>query len=227
MVPEIIIACDVQDDIQFDLLVKETHSIPGVRGYKVGANLAILYGLKYISSIIYQYTGSKVLMYDHQKAGMDFPHIGEKFMRSVRLSGFDSVIFFPQAGKEVQAAWTRAAQYEGLVPIIGGKMTQWTTMNLKFGERTYFWEVYNQARFDGVEEFISPGNDMMSISIMSFLDSQRNVFYTPGIGAQGGTISKLKEYAPELSRVIPIVGRRIYESSDMAIATKEILSEME
>lgn len=232
MTPELIIAADVQDDIALDLLVKETHEIPGVLGYKIGANLAILYGLKYISSIIYQHTGSKMLMYDHQKAGIDLPHVGEKFMWSVRRAGFDSVILFPTAGAAVQREWTKAARNEGLVPIIGGKMTHWTMLDLPnplpHVGSPYYWDVYQEAALGDVKEFVIPGNITASAAIAKYLDNQSFIIYTPGMGAQGGTMEFLKILnATTSARIIPIVGRLIYEAADMGEAVQNILTEME
>jgi orotidine-5'-phosphate decarboxylase len=227
MVPEIIISCDVQDDVQLDLLVKETHDIPGVKGYKLGASLALFYGLKYLSSIILQYTGSKILMYDHQKAGMDFPFVGEKFMSSVRKSGMDSVIIFPIAGNEVQRSWTQSARDEGMVPILGAKMSQWTLTDIVDNRgRPLYWDVYDQCKKDNVNEFVVAAT-AGAADIINFLDNRGMIFYTPGIGAQGGTIAKLKEMEPMLGGIVPIIGRSIYESANMAQATKDFLSQME
>lgn len=229
MKSKIVIACDVNTTKDLQLLIKETYDINGVVGYKIGANLAIYYGLRTLSDIILNFTESKILIYDHQKAGMDLPQIGAKFMKSVKLSHFDSVIIFPTSTKEVQSAWTKLAKEEGLIPIIGGKMTHWTILDFTQDIVPYGLEVYERAKNENVTEYVIPSNSFFTSSIIELLDNQDTVFYVPGIGVQGGSIERIKQLKKlsQYGEIVPIIGRSIYQALDIKQATHGFLEEME
>ena len=224
MTPELIIACDVEDDTALDFLVAVTHDIPGVKGYKLGATMAVHYGLKYLTSIVFNHCGDKVLMYDHQKAGTDTPHTAEKFMKSCRRSAVDSVILFPMAGPETEVAWIRAAREEGLVPIVGGVMSHDKYLYDEGGFITRYWEMYRIAGDEGVTEFVAPATRISTAAIFKQFGGQGIKFYTPGVGKQGGQIQHLKLWSIfSDAQIIPIIGTSIYASSDPQAATKYFL----
>ncbi len=66
----VIIACDVDDINILRDLVRSTCDIEGIVGYKIGANLALKYGLKHLTDDIDFHLP---VIYDHQKAGTDIP----------------------------------------------------------------------------------------------------------------------------------------------------------
>ena len=93
----IIPACDMSDIKEFERLVQETSKVEGIGGYKIGFELGLLHGLPKVVEVARKHT-DKPLIYDHQKAGTDIPDTGKKFMQTLKTSGIDSVILFPQSG---------------------------------------------------------------------------------------------------------------------------------
>ena len=98
----IIVACDVDNVEILKNLVEKTYDIEGVVGYKIGANLALQYGLR---NIMEEIDFHLPVIYDHQKAGTDIPYIGKKFAKACQISNISGVILFPQAGPKTEEAF--------------------------------------------------------------------------------------------------------------------------
>lgn len=222
----IIIACDVDDIETLKTLVGETCDIEGVVGYKLGANLALRYGLKHITDEIDFHLP---VIYDHQKAGTDIPRMGEKFARSCKASGMNGVIIFPQAGPKSEEAFIDAIFHHGMTPMVGGEMTHEQYLAEDGG---YLLDdapprMYEVAARKNVEYFIVPGNKPESIKKYHlFLTGMINEpkYCMPGIGTQGGSITEvftvLRGYA-----AYAIVGSAIYRSGDIKKAARSFAQE--
>jgi len=170
----IIPACDVIRLDALEQIVEKTCTIEGVVGYKVGAILALKYGLAEVCNRISSQTDLPVI-YDHQKLGTDIPEIcGGDMLKVCKEAGVDAVIAFPQSGPETLRATLVGSEDErlketvkgcfrfGLAPIVGGEMTHKRYLQSEGGyiandapERMYI----DAARL-GVEHFVIPGTKM-------------------------------------------------------------------
>src|SRR5262245_26897269 len=117
----IIPACDVSP-AAFESLLAATADMAHVTGYKVGAMLGLTLGLPAVVNIARRYT-TKLLIYDHQKAGTDIPDTATAFAATLRDAGIDAAILFPMSGPTTERAWIEACQTAGLRVIVGAHMT--------------------------------------------------------------------------------------------------------
>ncbi len=155
----IIIALDTSDIDLIKRIVETGSLIKGITGFKIGLEAAISQGLKTIVKII-KNVSDKPVIYDHQKAMNDVPHIGRGFARVLREAGVDAAIGFPHAGPRTMATWAEALRGEGVTPIIGGEMTHEGYLRSEGG---YICDdaperIYSEALELGVEHFVLPGN---------------------------------------------------------------------
>ncbi|MEM2935002.1 MAG: hypothetical protein QXF32_01375 [Candidatus Thermoplasmatota archaeon] len=217
----VIIACDVEDMKKLKELVEKTYGIEGVVGYKIGANLALKYGLKNITGEIDFHLP---VIYDHQKAGTDIPQMANKFAKACKEAGVKSVIIFPQAGPKSEEAFIDAIFSNEMVPMVGGEMTHEKYL---FEDGGFIVDnapskIYEIAARKKVEYFILPGNKEEAIKkyhmiIASMVNEPK--YCMPGIGRQGGEIKK----AFSLLLGYPsyaIVGSSIYDSKDIEKSAK-------
>ena len=224
----VIPAGDVHDLTQFRNLVRATCDLEGIVGYKVGALLGLTYGLPRVVAIVKEYTDLPVI-YDHQKAGTDIPHLGEKFARVCAEAGISGVIIFPQAGPETEMAFIDAILAEGLVPMVGGEMTQprYMAKDGGFIRDSAPLEIYQLAAARGVEHFILPGTKPAMMNryhtVLSALVKEPK-YSMPGIGRQGGEIT-VAFAAVGAAPAYAIVGASIYEQADMRSAAQRYCDE--
>lgn len=224
----IIPACDV-DAQRYEQIVQETHDIPQVGAYKIGAALALSVGLQKVVQIARQYT-HKPLIYDHQKAGNDIPEIGTEFAAAVQRCGIDAVILFPLAGPATQTAWIQSAKNVGLAVIVGGYMTHERFLVSDGGyvaDQAAMEKIYMNSAFDGVSDYVVPGNKPEAIQRIRTLLSSRGVnpvLYAPGFISQGGNISEAAAVAGP--RWHAIVGRAIYEAKDIRRAALSLIANL-
>ena len=225
----IIPSCDT-DLLDYKHILESTGDLEKVGAYKIGFELALRYGLPRVVELAWQYTG-KPLIYDHQKAGTDTPDTGGKFARIVRDAGFDAVILFPQAGPKTEEAWIKAAQDSGLGVIVGGEMTH---EKYKRSEGGYIadnavYEMYTNAASLGVRDFVVPGTKSDSIQkikdVLLLEGVTDSTFYSPGFGSQGGNIEKIIKVL-DGSPFHAIIGRGIYEASDMRQASLDLINKL-
>lgn len=214
----VIVAADVPDLETLRELVKSTCDVEGIGGYKVGLELAIPNGLIAVVNAIREYTDLPII-YDHQKGGTDIPELGEKFAKSVKLSGVDAVILFPFGGAATEEKWIKACQKEGLVVLVGGHMTQEKFLASEGGfiEDKAPEEIYLIAAENGVRDFVVPGNKAECVQIYrrlleNALGPGNFVLYAPGFIAQGGNISETGKVAGENWHAI--VGSAIYKAEN-------------
>ncbi len=224
----VIPACDVETLEQFEALVQATCSLEKIGGYKIGFELGLGYGLSRVVETARKHT-QKPLIYDHQKAGTDIPDTGKNFARVCKKAGVDAVIFFPQAGPETERAWIYHALDQGLKVIVGGRMTHPAYAQSEGGwiSDAGALEMYRIAARAGVHHFVVPGNKPEVIKTVKELVEAEGVdpvFYAPGFVAQGGKIGEAAQVAG--NRWHGIVGRGIYEASDMKQAAEEHTSQL-
>lgn len=222
----IIVACDVENIEKLRYLVEKTYGIEGIVGYKIGANLALQYGLK---KIMEEIDFSLPVIYDHQKAGTDIPYIAEKFALACKSAGIKGVIIFPQAGPESEKAFIDELMKQELLPMVGGEMTHacYLAEDGGFLLDSAPARIYEIAARKGVEYFILPGNKEEAIKRYHLLLTgliNEPKYCMPGIGRQGGEIRKtfaiLRGYP-----AYAIVGSSIYKSKDMTEAAKNFAKE--
>ena len=222
----IIVACDVDDMEALKELYNVTHDIEGIVGYKIGANLALQYGLK---NIMEEVDFSLPVIYDHQKAGTDIPRMGEKFAKACKKAGMKGIIIFPQAGPESEKAFIDAIFANEMVPMVGGEMTHAAYLAEEGG---FLMDdaparIYEIAAKKGVEYFILPGNReeaMRRYHLMLTSMINEPKYCMPGIGTQGGSITKAFSILRGCS-AYAIIGSAIYKSKDIAKAAKDFAKE--
>jgi len=223
----VIPACDVAKLKELQELVKQTHKLDFIVGYKIGMQLVITYGITRVLRVIRSYTTLPVI-YDHQKFGTDIPDIcGGPILGTLKNAGVAGIIAFPQSGIETLRALVEGCKKTGLTCIIGGEMTH---KGYLVAEGGYISDdgprrMYIDAAKLGVEYFVIPGTRLQSMKSYS-TELQNSVpdpkFLFPGIGkGQGGdivaafsAISPFKGFA--------IVGRGIYAERDKTEAAKRL-----
>ncbi|MDO8480236.1 MAG: orotidine 5'-phosphate decarboxylase / HUMPS family protein [Nanoarchaeota archaeon] len=222
----VIPACDVETLDELKRLVKATCAIEGIGAYKIGFELVIPYGMKQVIEEIRTHSDLPII-YDHQKAGTDIPDTGEKFMRA--CSHANAVIIFPQAGPVTEEAWILAAQKKNMPIIVGGEMTHagYLASEKGFLSDDMPERAYKIAAKLGVSDYVVPGNKPDKIlKYRKMLEKMgiTPVFYSPGLIAQGGSLTEGAEAAGPFWHAI--VGRGIYGAKDMEKAAKELVKEI-
>ncbi|MBC8521123.1 MAG: hypothetical protein H8D26_03925 [Methanomicrobia archaeon] len=221
-------------------IVEETSDIDGIEGYKVGAILALKYGLSQICEKISSYTDLPIV-YDHQKLGTDIPEIsGGDILEVCKEAGVKGVIIFPQSGPETLKATVIGSENEklkdtvrgcfklGLTPIVGGEMTHNKYLRSEGG---YIADdapkrMYMDAAKLGVEHFVIPGTKiekMRGYCLLLEKELKEPKFLFPGIGKeyQGGDIVAAFETVKPFSSYA-IIGRAIYAAEDIKSATRRL-----
>ncbi|MDE1860380.1 MAG: orotidine 5'-phosphate decarboxylase [Candidatus Micrarchaeota archaeon] len=225
----VIPACDVADLEAFRNLIRQTHDVEGIGGYKIDSALALKYSLPEVVRIVREFT-EKPIIYDHQKWGTDIPDSGLEVLHVVKEAGVDAIIIFPQSGPQTQEAYIKAANDFGLGVISGGEMTH---KGYKRSEGGYIAdealaEMYLLSANLGVTNFVVPGNRVERIEYyMSVLKPKvkgQISLWAPGFVAQGGKISDAAKVAGESFHAI--VGRGIYAAADMHAAALELTSQL-
>ena len=223
----IIPACDVHLET-YQRIVWETADIDGVGGYKVGFHLGLGWGLPKVVEVTRKYT-DKPIIYDHQKAGTDIPDTAKNFSVTLRDSGVNAAILFPQSGPETEKAWIEALREDGIGVIVGGLMTHPRYVRSEGGYLAddAILEIYLNAAELGVTDFVVPGNRPNDIRRIREALEQRGIsptFYAPGFVAQGGSISDAAKVAGNSWHAI--LGRGITKAEDIKKAALEHASQL-
>ena len=222
---KIVIACDVPFE-EFFTLVRETRAIPEVGGYKIPARAGRM-GWEKWNRILKSYT-DKIPIYDHQKGGTDVPDTQRGFMEDVKASGFSAVILYPRLDDEpkVHEFHIREAMDAGLKVMIGGKMTH-QQFNSEQYEKAF--KIYETAYRIGVRNFGLPTNSLpdleFSENIKRIFWQEKIDFFPIGIGPQGGNLDEITKIFAG-TRFHPIIGRLIYEASNIKQATLDLASKL-
>lgn len=224
----IIIACDVAGLDPLRSLVAATHEAECVGGYKLGFSLGLRYGLPRLVSAIREYT-QKPVIYDHQKAGTDVPHTAPLFADVMAASGVDYAILFPFSSPSTERAWIDALKGRGVTPIVGALMTTPDFLSDAGGffSKEIVSRILRIASESGVENFVLPANKPeLTLELRLMVESQVRdpVFFLPGVGAQGGEISRIRQVLGR--RWHGIVGRSVYASPDPAASVSRLAEEL-
>jgi orotidine-5'-phosphate decarboxylase len=222
----IIPSCDVSDLNKLKNLVKETCSVEGIGGYKIGLELALRFGVPVVIDTIRKFTNLPII-YDHQKAATDIPELGEKFAKAVK--GVNAVILFPFTGPETEKAWIKACKKAKLGVIVGGEMTHKGFLESEGGfiSEKESLKIYEIAAEQKVNDFVVPGNKPEKIKLYkAFLEARgvKPIFYSPGLIAQGGNITESAKAAG--SNWHAIVGRALYNTKDINKSAKELVKNL-
>jgi orotidine-5'-phosphate decarboxylase len=222
----IIPSCDVATIAQLRKLVSSTCDVKGVSAYKIGFELVIPFGTEKICAEIRKITNLPII-YDHQKAATDIPETGEKFVSACR--DVDAIILFPQAGPVTEREWIKAVQKSKKTVIVGGEMTHqgYLAETGGFLADDAPMQMYSIAAELGVKDYVVPGNKPNKIlKYRKLLESKgiKPIFYSPGLVAQGGSITEGAKAAGEYWHAI--VGRGIYGAKDMRKAAEELVSQL-
>lgn len=214
----IIVSLDVDSLEKLRKIVKETCDVDGIGGYKIGFELAIPFGMPAVVKEIRKISKLPII-YDHQKAATDTPFTGEKFAKVCK--GADAVILFPQAGPVTEREWIRACRKAGLGVIVGTEMTHEAYLAKDGG---FICDdapkrIIEIAKKEGVNDFVVPGNDAAKARMYRKMIGDKGILYSPGIGAQGGSIEEYSKAAGKYWHAI--VGRAIYESKDIKRSAME------
>lgn len=225
----VIVAADVSPE-DLSPLVKATCVVEGIGGYKVGLELALQEGLPMIASMVKDHTELPVI-YDHQKAGNDTPHMGPRFAKVCRESGIDAVILFPFGGAKTERDWIKACQDKELGVLVGAHMTQpeFLVSEGGFVADDSPDRIFTIAAQEGVQDFVVPGNKIEHVAhyrelLENILGENNFTFYAPGFIAQGGKISEVAKVAGD--RWHAIVGRGIYQAVYPRAAAEEMTSNL-
>lgn len=203
--------CDLERAIE---IVSKVDAVEGVYGYKVGFVLGLGYGLPEVVRRIRE-KSKKPVIYDHQKAATDIPDTGVAFAKTLAKAGIDEAILFPQAGPATLEAWTRALQAEKLKVIVGGVMThaKYLASEGGFLQDDRILGAYAEAAKLGVKAFVVPMTKPERVrEVAERLGAGDWEFYSPGLGAQGGTFAGFES----VRRHYAIVGRSLLEAADPA-----------
>ena len=230
----VIVAADV-DFRDLASLVKETSSIPGIGGYKVGAALGLEVGLGRVVNDIrgLDRVGFPRLpiIYDHQKAATDIPDTATQILGVCKRAGVDAVILFPHAGPATQERWTKTAQDLGLHVLVGLHMTHPQFLDSEGG---YIADQAPKSAFElavkmEVRNFVVPGTKTEFVSaykdlLDGLLGKNKFDLYAPGFISQGGDISEIARVAGD--RWHAIVGSAIYKAKNVREAAERVTSQI-
>ena len=225
----IVVACDVKDIARLRDLVRETGTVKGIGGYKLGAALTITYGLPELVNAVSNLT-TKPIIYDHQKWMTDIPDTGRDVLLAVKNARANAIIGFPLSGPETQKRYIREAKELGIEIITGGEMTH---EGFKRSESGYIAndaliEMYMTSALRGVTNFVVPGNKEERVSVYYNLlhpvVGDALSFWAPGFILQGGVVSRTALVAGKSFHAI--IGRGIYEAEDMHAAALEYTSQL-
>lgn len=223
----IVCACDLDDLDAVRYLLEAIDPVDGLAGYKLGSLLTLRYGLGTVVKTFRKLTG-KMLLYDHQKAGLDIPSMAAGFVSACRDAGVDALILFPLAGPGAVEAFVGATLEAGLLPIVGGALPL----------RDYFVKgggyvvpgalarITERAFRLGARDFIIPATDAAAVRrhVGRFAGRRATRLFMPGIGPLGGDIKRAFAAAQGLS-AWAIIGRAIYADPRPGEAARRLAGE--
>ena len=190
---KVIPALDVTDLNRIESLIKAIDKLDIIYGYKAGFSLGLTHGLPKVVETIRKYS-DKPIIYDHQKAATDIPDTGKLFAQTMKDSGIDEVILFPQAGPVTLEAWVQAVQELKMKVIVGGIMThpKFVVSEGGFIRDEAVIEMYQKSFELGVRDFVVPltkPEATKKLYEQAGLD-ESCAFYSPGFGKQGGDAAR-------------------------------------
>lgn len=224
----LVVACDVPSLKTLETLILHLSTVTEVTAFKVGAAVALRYGVSAVVEVIRSLNDGAFILYDHQKAGSDIPDTARELVATCALAGVDAVIVFPHSGPHSLQAFIRAIQESGLIAIVGGLMTHSAFLKSDGGyiDDAAPLDIYKRAADLGVTEFVVPATRPKEVAEYVQLLNSRNIeagFWSPGFGAQRGDATQIRTILSDY-RFYPIIGRAIYGAENPAAAAREIAS---
>jgi orotidine-5'-phosphate decarboxylase len=221
----VLVAADLESPEALERLIARTADLSDVVGYKLGILSILAMGLSQAVSLVRART-TKMIIYDHQKGGNDIPDIQKRLVRMVASSDVAGIILFPFTGPVVIEAMVREAQERGITPIVGAHMTHpsFLATNGGYIAEDVPMRIFDYAMELGVTNFVLPGTAPEATAEYArtmCTEIADPTFWIPGIGRQGGSVSRLEALLPSEARVIAIAGSSLYLSEDpqLALAT--------
>ncbi len=210
---KVIPALDVTDLNRIESLIKSIDTLDIIYGYKAGFSLGLTHGLPKVVETIRKFS-DKPIIYDHQKAATDIPDTGKLFAKTMKDSGVDEVILFPQAGPVTLEAWVQAVQELEMKVIVGGIMThpKFVASEGGFIRDEAVIEMYRKSFELGVRNFVVPltkPEATKKLYAQAGLDDSC-AFYSPGFGKQGGDAAQFAF----LKTHYMIIGRSLLQAED-------------
>jgi orotidine-5'-phosphate decarboxylase len=223
---ELMLSLDTTSHDEIIRLVKATHELDNVCGYKIGALCSLSLGMASVVAIIRSYT-AKQIIYDHQKAGNDIPDITRRLVALAADSGVTGFILFPFAGPQTLRAGIDEGRNRGLTMIVGAHMTHPSFSSDKGGfiSLSGITRIFETAVDLGVKDFVLPGNQVDLAAKYADELTERvesPTFWAPGFGRQGGAIQEFANGLGGAGRLVAIVGSSIYEAENPAAEIKRI-----
>lgn len=184
----VIPAADITNLGELDELIKKTHDVEGIGGYKVGMSLVDRFGLVTVASTIRRHGDHIPMIWDRQKGGTDIPDLAGDFAAIAGEAGVTAAILFPMAGPVTLENWVKALQDRGIGVIVGGHMTHKAFLVSEGGfiANEAPAAIYEQAANWGVRDFVVPGNKVESVrqyrmQLEGLLGTEEFRFYAPGL----------------------------------------------
>lgn len=209
-------ACDFEDIVLFENLVKATVDVEKIGGYKVGSMLVEEHGLGKVLEMAKKHAPKKKVIYDRQKCGTDIPEMVYKQVRQYARHGYDAAIIFPlQGGPEALLAGIHSGYEHGINVIVGGEMTHPGFTKAEGGcvSEEDSERFYRMAAAKGIRNFVMPGTKPERINFYRNAVVEEGAapitIFSPGLVTQGGNISAGGRAAGKFYHAI--VGRAIYE----------------
>ncbi len=227
-IPGIVISIDVESQAEIERIVQQTHQLPAVFGYKIGALGVLSLGLSKCVRLI-RASSSKLIVYDHQKAGNDIAAISKRLVRLAAEAGVNGFVVFPFAGPVIMQEISAEAASHGLRVIVGAHLTNAAFRQSEGGfiADDVPRKIFRKAAELGIVDFLLPGNlPEITASYMEELARQvhQPTFWTTGIGSQGGSIATLQNLLPPQSELMPIIGSAIYAAANPAQEVARLLN---
>ena len=223
----IVCACDLDDVDAVQRLIERIDGVEGMVGYKLGSLLTLRHGLASVVSALRKVT-PKLLLYDHQKAGLDIPSMAQEYVAVCRDAGVDALILFPLGGPSAVDAFVGKTLAAGLRPVVGGALPlpDYLVRGGGYVAPSALARITERAYALGARDFIVPATDVPAIQRQARLLTARGGgrLFLPGIGPLGGDIAKAFAATRGLASYA-IIGRAIYAASDPQEAARRLAGE--
>jgi orotidine-5'-phosphate decarboxylase len=223
----IVCACDVDQLEDTARLLEAVDGVDGLVGYKIGSLLALRYGLTETVKALRGMT-AKLLLYDHQKAGLDVPSMAAPYVRSCRDAGVDGLILFPLAGPTAVDAFVGETLGAGLRPVVGGALPlpDYAWRHGGYVAAGALARIAERAFALGARDFVVPATDLTAVRrhVRQFAHRAPTRLFMPGIGALGGELAQCFAAAGPCS-TYAIIGRAIYAAPRPAEAARRFAEE--
>ena len=227
----IIIEYNFTEKNNLDNIIKSTHDLPFIVGYKIGAEIVIKSGVEEVVKTIKNYTDLPII-YDHQKFGTDSPQIcSGTILETIKSGGVDALIIFPQSGIETLKSTIKKCIEIDLIPIVGGDMVHegYTSEENGYIESSSSQKMYVDGASFGAKHFIIPCTRFERMRI--YCHRLGNIVNNPTLFIAGVGLEYCKDLLKACEivkkyRSYAIIGKEISEDKDPRQASEKIWNEI-